>query len=151
MHANVKPSARFAVVGAVDPDAYAAGTYTTGWIAAKDFHSFMAIVMAGTLGTNATLDAKLEQATSAAGAGAKDVSGTAITQMTQAGTDKSDKQAIVNLRQEQLDVANGFTHFRLSMTVATATSDAGGIVFGMDERYGPASDADAASVDQIVN
>lgn len=151
MHANVKPSSRFAVVGAIDPDAYAASTVVTGWIAAKDFHSFMAVVMAGTLGTNATLDAKLQQATDGSGSGAKDISGTAITQMTQAGTDKSDKQAVINLRQEQLDIANGFTHFRLSMTIATATSDAGGIVFGMDERYGPASDTDSAAVDQIVN
>jgi len=151
MHPNIKPSQRVAVVGAIDPDVHTAATYTTGWIAAKNFFAYMAIIMAGTLGTNATIDAKIEQATDAAGAGAKDVSGAVITQMTQAGTDKSDKQAIINLRQSQLDIANNFTHFRLSMTVATATSDAGAIVLAMDERYGPASDNDAASVDQINN
>lgn len=149
MNATLLASDRAAVVGVIDPDATSASTVTTGWIAAKDFHSFLAIVMAGTLGSSATLDAKLEQATSAAGAGAKDITGKAITQLTQAGTD-SDKQALINLDPNELDVSNGFTHFRLSMTVATATSDAGGIVLGLDPRYGPASLADAATVDEIV-
>lgn len=150
MTPNLKPSQRVAIVGNIDPDAYAASTVTTDWIAAKDFFNFMAIVQAGTLGSSATVDAKLEQATSAAGAGAKDISGKAITQLTQAGTD-SDKQAIINLRSDELDIANDFTHFRLSITVGTATSDAGGIVLGFDPRFGPANESDAAAVDEIVN
>ncbi|PHP68188.1 hypothetical protein CSC94_05925 [Zhengella mangrovi] len=149
MNANLIPSDRAAIVGAIDPDVTAAGTVTTGWIAAKDFLTFMAIIMAGTLGTSATLDAKIEQATDSSGTGAKDVSGKAITQLTQAGTD-SDKQAIINLRADELDVANDFTHFRLSLTVATASSDAGAIVLGLDPAYGTASDNDAATVDEIV-
>lgn len=149
MNATLLASDRAAVVGVIDPDATGASTVTTGWIAARDFHSFLAIVMAGTLGSSATLDAKLEQATSAAGAGAKDITGKAITQLTQAGTD-SDKQALINLSPNEMDVTNGFTHFRLSITVGTATSDAGGIVIGLDPRYGPASLADLASVDEIV-
>lgn len=149
MNANLLPSDRCAVLGVIDPDVTTASTVTTGWIAAKDFLTFMAIVMAGTLGSSATLDAKIEQASDGSGTGAKDVDGKAITQLTQAGTD-SDKQAIINLRADDLDVANGFTHFRLSMTVGTATSDAGAIVLGLDPVYGNASDNDAATVDEIV-
>ncbi len=150
MTPNLKPSDRFAVVGAIDPDAYSASTQTTGWIAAKNYHSFLAVVMAGTLGSSATLDAKIEQATDSSGTGAKDVTGLAITQLTQAGTD-SDKQALINISQEDLDFANSFTHFRLSMTIGTAASDAGGIVFGLDPRYGPATANDASTVDEIVS
>jgi hypothetical protein len=149
MNSNVKPSDRAAIVGNIDPDAYAAGTYTTGWINMADFLSIMAIVQAGTLGSSATVDAKLEQATSAAGAGAKDVTGKAITQLTQAGTD-SDKQAVINLFANELDINNGFTHARLSITVGTATSDAGGIVIGFDPVKDVASANDAATVDEIV-
>lgn len=149
MPATAPASQRAAVAAVIDPDAYGAATYTTGWIAAADANRYMAIVMAGTLGSSATLDAKLEQATSAAGAGAKDITGKAITQLTQAGTD-SDKQAIINLRADELDLLNGFTHFRLSMTVGTATSDAGAILLAFDHRYGPASDNDIAAVDEIV-
>lgn len=137
------------VLGCIDPDAYGAGSYTTGWISAANHARFLAIVMAGTLGTSATLDAKIEQASDSSGTGAKDLTGAAITQLTQAGTD-SDKQALIAFAPEDLDVAGGFTHFRLSITVGTATSDAGGIVLGDGATYGPAGDADATTVDEIV-
>lgn len=143
------PSERAAIVGAIDPDANAAATYTTGWISMADFGALMAIVMAGALGASATLDAKFEQASDSSGTGAKDVAGAAITQMTQAGGD-SDKQAVIQCFSEDLDIANNFTHVRLSVTVAVATSDCGAVVLGLDARYGPASDNDAASVAEIV-
>lgn len=138
-----------AVAGVIDPDAYAAGTVTSGWIAMKSFERLLAVVMAGDLGASATVDAKLEQAQDSAGTGVKDVTGKAIAQLTKAGTDDN-KQALINMAAEELDVANGFTHVRLSMTVGTATSDAGAVVLGFDARYAPASDADLASVDEIV-
>lgn len=149
MTPNNLPSERAAIVGVIDPDVTAAGAVSTGWVAAKDFHSFLAVVMAGTLGSSATLDAKIEQATDGSGTAAKDVDGKAITQLTQAGTD-SDKQALINVRQCDLDIANSFTHLRLTITVGTATSDAGGVLLGFDPAYGAASDYDAASVDEIV-
>lgn len=149
---NMKGSEAVAVVGNIDPDAYAAGTVTAGWIDASQFQRFMAIVQAGDLGSSATLDAKLEQATDSSGTGAKDISGTDITQLTQAGTDESNSQAVINLDPHgDMDTANDFTHFRLSMTVGTATSDAGGTVVGMNPMHYPASDNDAATVAEIVN
>lgn len=147
----LRGSDRMAILGNIDPDAYAASTVATGWISMAKWDRLLAVVQAGDLGTNATLDAKLRQATDGAGTGAKDITGKAITQMTQAGTDKSNKQALINLRAEELDVNNGFTHVQLSMTIATATSDAGGMVLGLDPRYPPAVDSDAASVDQVVS
>ncbi|ETX26609.1 hypothetical protein RISW2_21825 [Roseivivax isoporae LMG 25204] len=146
---TLNPSQVAGVVGVIDPDANAAATYTTGWIAIGDWRSLMAIVMAGSLGTSATIDAKLEQAQDATGTGVKDVPNSAITQLTQAGTD-SDKQAIIECWGEDLDLVEGFTHVRLSMTVAAATSDCGAIVLGFDPRYGPASERDAATVAEIV-
>lgn len=147
---NMRGSEFVAVVGNIDPDAYGTGTETTGWIAAKDFERFMAIVQAGDLGTSATLDAKLEQASDSSGTGAKDITDKAITQLTQAGSD-SNKQAVINLKPAEMDMDNDFTHFRLSMTVGTAASDAGAVVLGMDPLYGPASDTDVSTVDEIVS
>jgi hypothetical protein len=149
MNSNVKPSDRVAVVGNIDPDAYTTGTYTTGWIDMSKFLAIMAVVQAGTLGSSATLDAKIQQATSAAGASAKDVTGKAIAQLTQAGAD-SDKQAVINLFANELDINNGFTHVQLSITVGTATSDAGAIVLGLDPVKDVASANGAATVDEIV-
>lgn len=141
MNSNLNASHDHAIVAAIDPDATAASTVATSWIAAADYGRFLAIVMAGTLGSSATLDAKIEQATDSSGTGTKDVTGKAITQLTQGGTDDSDKQVLLDLRPDDLDIANDFTHFRLSLTVATATSDVGGLVLGLGPAYGPASQA----------
>ncbi len=146
---TVRPSDRAAVVGVIDPDAYGTGTETTGWIDMGKYSALLALIMAGTLGSSATLDAKIEQAQDGSGTGAKDVSGAAITQLTKAGGD-DDKQALINLWSEDLDVDNGFTHVRLSMTVGTAASDAGAVVLGMDKRHDAAAEGDLASVAEIV-
>lgn len=148
MNPNVLASDRARLVGIIDPDAYAAATYTTGWIAAKDYASFLAAVSVGDMAATSTVDAKLEQAQDSGGTGAKDITGKAITQLTQAGTDDN-KQALINLRPEELDVENDFTHFRLSVTVATAASDAAAFVLGFDARYEPGDDL--AAVDEVVS
>lgn len=146
---NALPSERVAVGGVIDPDANAAGALTSDYISMGEFQSAMAICLAGTLGSSGTLDMKLVQATDSSGTGVKDISGKAITQLTQAGTD-ADKQAIINVRAEELDVANGFDHVAIVLTTATATSDSAAILLGCDPRNGPASDNDLASVDEIV-
>lgn len=147
---NALPTEEMGLVGVIDADAYTAATYTTAWISAKEFYAFAALIAVGDLGTSATVDAKLEQAKDASGTGAKDVTGKLITQLTQAGSD-SNKQAWINLQHHNLDIANDFDFFRLSMTVAVATSDAAGYVFGLHPAYGPATKRDLTSVDEVVN
>jgi len=149
MNPNLLATDQVALVGAVDADAYAASTVTTGWIAAKNFLNFAALIAAGDFVSTGLLDAKLEQASDSGGTGAKDITGKLITQLTQAGTD-SNKQAWINLHQDELDVANNFTHFRLSMTLTTAGADLAGYVFGLNATYGPASGNDATTVDEII-
>ena len=141
----MKPSELAAVVGVVHPDANAAGAYSTAWCSLRTFNAVLAIVMAGTLGSGGTVDAKLEQATDASGTGAKDISGKAITQLA-----ASDKQALVQCRGDELDAQNGYTHARLTVTVGTATSDCSALLLGFAADGAVASDHDAASVDEIV-
>jgi len=150
MTPNNRPSERAAVVAVIDPDAYSASTVTSDWVDAAKFASYLAIITAGDLGASATLDAKIQQATDGSGTGAKDLSGAAITQLTKAGTDDN-KQALINFKAEDLDINNGFTHLRLSMTIGTASSDAGALLLGFDPRFAPASDNDASTVDEIVS
>ena len=147
---NILSSHHAALVGVIDPDATAASVVSTGWINMANFERLMAIIFAGTLGASATVDAKLEQATDGAGAGAKDITGKAITQLTQAGGD-SDKEAVINLSADEMDINNLFTHARLTVTVGVATSDIGAGVFGLVPRYGPASDNDLATVVEIIS
>lgn len=140
----------FGILDVKDPISQAAATVTTAWIPAADYANYAAVICAGVLGASATLDAKLEQATNGSGAGAKDVTGKAITQLTKAGSDDN-KQAIINLKPSELDVQNGFTHFRLSITVGTAASLIAAMVLGFGKRYGTGSSGDDASVDEIVS
>jgi len=150
MTLNAKASEAAAVVGVINPVSQGAGTVTSGWVDAAKFQRYLAILKVGALGASGTVDAKLEQATDASGTGAKDVTGKAITQLTQAGTD-SNKQVLINLHpSEDLDIDNNFDHFRLSVTVAVAASLIDGTVLGFSARQGAASDSDATTVDEIV-
>jgi hypothetical protein len=144
-----KLSEAVAVVACIDPDAYTTGAQTSDWVDMADFERVAFIVMAGALGTSATIDFKVQQATDGNGTGAKDVTSKAITQLTDGGTD-SDKQAIVEVRQDELDVEGGFRYVAGIMTVGAATSDAGVIALGGNPTYGPASNYDLASVDEII-
>lgn len=150
MNPNIKPTDQAPLLAVIDPDAYAAGTYTTAWVNVGLVGAILATIALGDLGTNATVDAKLEQATSAAGAGAKDITGKAITQRTEAGGD-GNQQAEINAKSDDLDVDNGFAWARLSVTIATAACDMGATLRGFYPRYRTAdSPGDAASVVEIV-
>jgi hypothetical protein len=150
MFANALASELGAIVGVIDPDAYTNSTYTTDYIDAMEFEQFLCIIMVGTMEASSTVDAKIIEYTSTGGAGNQDISGKAITQLTQAGTD-SDKQAIINLRREDLDIDDGHRYFKLSVTIGAAASDLSAIVIGLGPRNAPASDNDLSTVDEIVN
>lgn len=149
MFLNALASEEVAIVGIIDPDAYTQATYTTDYIDMSKWESVLCVVMAGDLGSSATIDAKVTEFTSDGGAGSHDITGKAITQLTQAGTD-SNKQALINVRREDLDIDGGARYIKLSVTVGTATSDMGAVVLGVGARRNPASDNDLSAVDEIV-
>lgn len=150
MMGNLNPSARAGILAAINPQSATAGTYTSGWVDMQSVYAVLAIVMAGAMTATGTLDAKIQQATDGSGTGAKDVTGTAITQLTAAGTD-SNKQVAINVTQADLDRNNGFRFVRLSVTTATAASLLAGLIVGLDFRYGAATDNDATTVDEVVS
>lgn len=138
-----------AVVDCVDPDAYTTGDTTGDIIDMSRFEQVMFVVQVGTLGSSATADFQVYQGNTNGLGSPKVISGAAITQLTDAGTD-SDKQAIVVVKQADLDVANGFRWIRGTLTIGTATSDAGVIGLGFYPTFGPATDYDLTSVDEVV-
>lgn len=148
MFPNAKISEQEALLAAIDPVSQGVGAVSSGWVSAAGFERFLATVQTGVLGTAATVDAKLEQATSAAGANAKDVTGKAITQIVKATGDG--KQAQIDLRADELDVSGGFGFFRLTITVGAAASLVSGAVHGGVARNAPASALNAATVVQTV-
>ena len=141
-----KPSEVMSLVATIDPDANAASSYTTDYVDMEFWGGIYAIVYAGILGGTGTLNAKLLQATSSTGAGAATIVGKSITALT---TASNDKQAVIELQPDELDVAGGFKFVALRV-ISVATSDWGAAVYGVFPRFGPASANDLASVAQIV-
>lgn len=143
------PSEMVAVLATVDPDNYAASTQTSDWVDAGDFAQLLAIVAAGAVGAGGSVDAKLRQATSSVGAGAKDITGKAITTLS-----TSDAQAVINLMPAELDLDGKFRFVQLSVTISAGSpavnTDLMGCIVGFVSRYEPASDYDLASVAEIV-
>ncbi len=148
MFPNQKISEQLAVVATIDPVSQAAGTISTGWISAANFERYQATIQTGLMGAGATVDAKIQQATSAAGAGAKDVAGKAITQIVKATGDN--KQAIIGLRASELDVNNGFAFFNVTVTVGVAASLIAARVDAGVSKNSPASTLNQAAVVQVI-
>lgn len=148
MFPNAKISEQLALVASIDPISQAAGTVTTGWVSAGAACRFLAVIKSGVLGASATLDAKLQQATDSSGTGAKDITGKAITQIVKATGDG--KQAMINLRSDELDMNGGFAYVRLSLTVGTAASLVSADLYAGVVDNAPATGLNAASVAQVV-
>jgi hypothetical protein len=148
MFPNAKGSEELSILATIDPASQAAGTVTTGWVSITNFHALLAVVETGVLGASATLDAKFQQAQDNIGTGAKDVTSKAIVQIVKATGDN--KQALINLKPEDVDNANGFAFVRLSLTVGVAASIVAGKLLGMNPRYATADAFNQAAVVQII-
>jgi hypothetical protein len=148
MNPNVKFSEKAALLATLDPASVAAGTVTTAWVSLSNIGQITALLQTGVLGASATIDAKLRQATDAAGTGAKDINGKAIAQIVKATGDNI--QVMIEARPEDLDVNSGYFFVGLSVTVGAAASLLAASLLGSAPRYFPASAFNQAAVKQIV-
>lgn len=141
MLSNAKISDQTGLMDAINPISQGVGTVVGAWVSAANFERFMMLISTGVLGAGATLDAKLQQATDGAGTGAKDVAGKAIVQIVKATGDN--KMAAIDCRDDELDVTNGFSFVRMSMTVGVAASLISANLLAGVARFAPAKDATA--------
>lgn len=150
MNPSIKFTEQAAALGAIPPQSISAGaTVSTAWIGSiGNFYALAFEIKTGVLGTGATVDAKVQQATDATGTGAKDVSGAAIVQIVKASGDNV--IAVINMKPQDIDYNNGFAFVRLSVTVGTAGSLVDAVVLGVNPRQMPANNLNAVSVVQIV-
>lgn len=114
---------RMAVVSTIDPDAYGTGAQTGDVIDMLYWRRVLFVVLAGTLGSSATLDFAVYGDTASNGSFSTLITGKSITQLTEAGTD-SDKQALLEVTAEEI-AAQGFRYIRSTATLGAATSDYG--------------------------
>ena len=149
MWPSLKPSQRVGVAAAIDPVSETVGAVQTGWIDASQFGNFLAVVQAGVLAAAAGVAISFNQATDAAGDGAKPLVRSAAA-LTQASTNDLGSQSLINLKGGDLDVNNGYRFFQLVITVTGAATEIAALVLGVDQHNGFASDYSPASVNQIV-
>jgi len=148
MYHNLNLSSRIALLGGISPRAAAVGTVSTPWMDMQMLFTAMVLISLGAFGAGATVDAQIEQATDGNGANAKAIPGSQITQLVAAGG--NDRQAQIDLRQEDFDRNAGFRFFRVSITVGGAVTQLAASVIGTDFRAGNGTNNDAASVAQTV-
>jgi hypothetical protein len=148
MFPNSKASEMLAILATIDPATQAAGAVSTGWVSVANHLGFLALVQTGVLGTAATVDAKLQQALDNAGTGAKDITGKSITQIVKATGDN--KQALINIKPEELDTVNGFGFVRVTVTVGVAASITSAQLIGVNPRHAPADSQNQAAVVQVI-
>ncbi len=148
MFPNAKGSELLSILATIDPASQAAGAVSTGWVSAGNYFGLLAVVQTGVLGTSATVDAKFQQALDSSGTGVKDISGKAITQIVKATGDN--KQMLVNVKPEDLDIVNSFGFVRLTVTVGVAASFTAAQLLGVNPRYAPADAGNQAAVVQVI-
>ncbi|PZO77072.1 MAG: hypothetical protein DI640_01440 [Sphingomonas taxi] len=137
MLGNLDPSARIAIAGVIPAQQAAPGVVTSTWVDMAKFYAVLASLNVGVIGAAGTVDAKIEQATDANGTGAKAITGLALVQIAKAGGDN--RQAGINVRQEDLDKNGGFRFVRVSVTVGGAATFLSASLTGFDARYGAGS------------
>jgi hypothetical protein len=143
---NTTPSERAALLGNIAPISQTVAV-NTGLVAIKDFHRLLAVVKVGVIASSGVVNAKVQAAVGSGGSPV-DITGAAITALTQAGSD-SGKVALINVNLDKL-AGEGYTHAQLVITPSVAAALISGELWGFDPRYAPASDSDNAVVDEIV-
>ncbi len=134
MQGNLDPSARVGIAGVIPAQQAAPGVVNSGFVDMRNFYAVLASLNVGVIGAAGTVDAKIEQATDANGAGVKAVPGLAVVQLAKAGGDN--RQAGINVRQKDLDKNGGFRFVRMSVTVGGDATFLSATLTGFDARYG---------------
>lgn len=106
---------RVTVVVALAPVSKSAGTTTSSAVDMTGFGGGALLVNAGVIGSSGTVDCKI-QSSATSGGSYTDVTGAAITQMTQAGGDSGTSQLV------SFDMPAGHTHVKTVLTNATAAA-----------------------------
>lgn len=128
----------------IDPDGTAAtATVPSSYIDMGLYERGVFVISAGDLGTSGTIDAQVKQATAAAGTGSKAITGAAITQLVTATDDN--EYVTIEVAADQLDIANGFTHVAVTITIGGAAVFMSAYFLGFTPRSVPVTQPAAYS------
>ena len=117
-------------------DSIAIGTHYTSYVSLANYYRAVAVIDVGDMAATATVDFSVVQASDSSGTGVKAITDKAATQLTQAGGDGGEIICI-EVRGEELDVANGFEHVAIKAVVAAAAVEYSAILYGCVPAYAP--------------
>ncbi len=151
MYPALKAIDRVAHQGGIDPQQIGSGaTVSSGWVNMAYFGQLEVLLMTGAISAGGSVNIQLYQATSAAGANAKVITGKTLPTALTYASNPTSAQAEINLKGEELDVTNGFAFVQAQVTATGAAAFAAASILGHDPREGPASLAIPASLVQLV-
>jgi hypothetical protein len=148
MNPNLSATDQFAIISQLDPASRLGGGFPSSFADCKLWHSFVMIAQVGTFPVGATFDARLQQCTDSSGTITKNIPGKAITTLLAAGG--SNKQVLVNLRPDELDLAGGFGFIRMVLNTSGTTTFCSAMLLGLSAKWSPASIANVSSVVQLI-
>jgi hypothetical protein len=151
-----KASDKIAIIARVSPNALTAETYASDVFDLSKFHAFAVVLATGDVGNNGTVVVKVYANTANAASGGTQLTSKVFTASNFTGSGSgtaggSYHEGVINLDAGEFrDALDGARYGYVTVTTATATSDAAVIVLGIDPRYAPASDYDLASVLEVI-
>jgi len=129
-------SERLTILDGDHADSFAVGTTQGTFVLMENYHRAWLYVDIGDMTAGASFDIKLQEATSAAGAGVQDITGKAITQLLQA-SGHGDDWLCIELQTEEMDAANNYDYLRYEFYVGGAAVELSATLFGCDTRFAP--------------
>lgn len=150
---NMLFSEEWAIAAVIDPDAYAPGTQLTGEVDMSYYEQLAVILLLGDRAAGVTVDLAIQSASTSGGSYAT-ITGKSITQIVDTSplSGASNKQAIINLRAEEITSNNRYIKALLTLGAVSpqANSDVSVVILGL-ARHRPAYDNDVSTVTEIVN
>lgn len=111
----------------------------SAYVSLADYHRAVAVIHLGAIAATGTVRCRLLQATSTAGAGAKGIPTTATQDKITTVLTTADANSVVaiELRTEELDVANGYDCVAFAYDVDTDTVALSAVLYGIIPAYAP--------------
>ena len=134
---------------AVVPATYqAAAAVTSAYVSLANYHRAVLVVHVGSITATGTLDVQIRQATNSSGGSVKGIPTTAAQSklLTQLVNGDDNAVYIIELRTEELDIANGFEHVAITYDVNTDTVDFSAILYGCEPRFKPVATTNWAEI-----
>ncbi len=127
----------------INPASYSS-EQNTGFVSLANFHRAVIIIHAGVLGNNVDVD--IEQATNTSGSGTVKTVDSNSKDINLTATTDNNTVSVIEIRSEELDIANGYDCINVEATPAGAGAIFGVQIWGIAPRYKPVATTNLDSV-----